>query len=168
MISAQDLIRELQLQPHPEGGYFKEFYRSVEVIPRSALPSRYGGDRSFCTSIYFLIPSGHVSRLHRILSDEIWHFYLGGPLELLQISPEGKKLHVIMGNEVTAGQTLQHLVPAGYWFGATPVDNSEYSFVGCTVAPGFDFADFELADSDDLCRRFPDLTSEIRRFCPPA
>jgi len=90
MILAKYIIREFGPQKHPEGGYFKESYRSTETISREALPSRYKGDRSFSTSIYFLLPSGTVSRLHRVVSDEVWHFYLGGPLELLPVSPEGQ------------------------------------------------------------------------------
>jgi predicted cupin superfamily sugar epimerase len=165
MISAEDVIRKFDLQRHPEGGYFKEAYRSSEIISREALPSRYNGDRSFSTSIYFLLPSGTVSRLHRIASDEVWHFYLGGPLELLQISPNGKMEKLMLGQDVAAGQKVQHVVPAGYWFGARPADGSAYSFVGCTVAPGFDFADFELADPRDLSRSFPLLRKEILLFC---
>jgi predicted cupin superfamily sugar epimerase len=164
MISVEELIRRFDLKRHPEGGYYKESYRSSEIISREALPSRYKGDRSFSTSIYFLLPSGTVSRLHRIASDEIWHFYLGGPLELLQVSPGGKMERVILGQDVAAGQKVQRVVPAGYWFGARPADGSAYSFVGCTVAPGFHFADFEPADSADLSLRFPALKKEILLF----
>jgi hypothetical protein len=165
MISVEELIRKFDLQKHPEGGYFIESYRSSEFISREALPSRYKGDHSFSTSIYFLLPAGTASRLHRIASDEVWHFYLGGPLELLQISPDGRMDKVMLGQDLAAGQKVQHVVPAGYWFGARPADGSAYSFVGCTVAPGFDFADLELADSEDLCRRFPTLRKVILLFC---
>jgi uncharacterized protein len=165
MISAEEVIRKFDLQKHPEGGYFRESYRSSEIISREALPSRYKGDRSFSTSIYFLLPPGMVSHLHRLASDEAWHFYLGGPLELLQISPDGIIEKLILGQDLAAGQKLQHTVPAGYWFGARPAGGSEYSFVGCTVAPGFDYADFELADPGDLSRRFPALKQEILLFC---
>ena len=165
MMQAEALIKKFDLKKHPEGGYFTESYRSSEIISRNALPSRYTGDRSFSTAIYFLLPPGTVSRLHRIASDEIWHFYLGAPLELLQISPDGKMEKVILGPEVEARQKVQHAVPAGYWFGAKPLEGSAYSFVGCTVAPGFDFADFELADPEGLSRRFPGLEKEILLFC---
>jgi hypothetical protein len=164
MISAEDLIRIYDLKEHLEGGYFKEVYRSAEMIPQQALPSRYKGDRSFSTSIYFLLLSGTVSRLHRLVSDEVWHFYLGAPLEVMQVSPDGKKQKVILGQWVTAGQRIQHAVPAGYWFGARPAAGSAYSFAGCTVAPGFDFADFELADPESLFRSFPELREELRLF----
>jgi uncharacterized protein len=164
MISAKSLIRKFDLKKHPEGGYFAESYRSSEIISRQALPSRYKGDRSFSTAIYFLLPTGAVSRLHRIASDEIWHFYLGGPLELLQISPDGKLGKLILGPDVAEGQKIQHAVPAGFWFGARPAEGSPYSFVGCTVAPGFDFTDFELADAEVLLRTFPALREEILPF----
>ena len=164
MISAEELIEMFGLKRHPEGGYFAESYRSAEMIPRQALPSRYEGERAFSTSIYFLLTAGTISRLHRLASDEIWHFYLGGPLELLQISPEGVLENVILGQDLPAGQKAQHVVPAGFWFGARPVGGSAYCFVGCTVAPGFDFADFELARPEDLSRRFPALTEQIRSF----
>jgi uncharacterized protein len=165
MIAAEDLIKRFNLQKHPEGGYFSESYRSAETISKEALPSRYIGNRSLSTAIYFLLPLGTVSRLHKIASDEIWHFYLGGPLELLQVSPEGKSHRLVLGPDVAARQLVQHAVPAGFWFGARPAAGSAYSFVGCTVAPGFDFADFELANPEELCRAFPELRTEIFPFC---
>ena len=164
MLSIENLIKKFDLKAHPEGGYFKEYYRSSEIISRQALPSRFKGDRCFSTSIYILLPAGSISRLHRIASDEIWHFYLGGPLELLQLFPDGKMEKIVLGQDVEAGQMLQHVVPAGCWFGAKPVEGSAYSFVGCTVAPGFDFEDFELADIDALCRQFPHLTADLLFF----
>jgi predicted cupin superfamily sugar epimerase len=164
MLSLENLIKKFDLKAHPEGGYFKEYYRSSETISQQALPVRFKGDRCFSTSIYFLLPYGSISRLHRIAADEIWHFYLGGPLELLQLFPEGKIEKIVLGQDVEAGQMLQHVVPAGCWFGATPVEGSTYSFVGCTVAPGFDFDDFEMADVDALGRQFPHLTADLLFF----
>ena len=165
MITAAELIKIFEMQKHPEGGYFREIYRSTEIVPQQALPSRYAGARCFSTSIYFLLAGGTISRLHRLASDEIWHFYLGQPLELLQISPEGQGAKIYLGKDITSGQKLQHAVPAGYWFGARPVEGSEFSFVGCTVAPGFDYADFELANPEVLSRAFPALKKEIYQFC---
>lgn len=164
-ISAKELIKSFGLKKHPEGGYFAESYRASGAIARTALPSRYKGKRNFSTCIYFLLPSGAVSRMHRVASDEIWHFYLGGALELVQLSPEGVLDRVILGQNVAAGERVQHVVPAGCWFGARPSKRSAYSFVGCTVAPGFDFADFELADRRDLFRKYPALKEELRPFC---
>jgi uncharacterized protein len=147
MVSAKSLIKKFDLKKHPEGGYFKESYRSSEVILRRALPSRYKGDRNFSTSIYYLLPVGEVSRLHRLVSDEVWHFH-----------------HGLLGPDVAAGQKVQHTVPAGYWFGARPAGDSAYSFVGCTVAPGFDFSDSEPADAKSLSRVFPALREKILLF----
>jgi predicted cupin superfamily sugar epimerase len=165
MITSAELINNFEMLKHPEGGYFKEVYRSTEIIPQHALPSRYAGERCFSTSIYFLLPGGAISRLHRLASDEVWHFYLGQPLELLQISPEGQGAKIYLGKDIVSGQKLQHVVPAGCWFGARPVEGSEFCFVGCTVAPGFDYADFELAHAEVLSGMFPMLKEEIRQFC---
>ncbi len=160
-ITPETLIKLYNLDPHPEGGYFKETYRDLKQIPQNALPKQFGGDRSLSTAIYFLIPEGKKSHLHRIKSDEIWHFYLGGSMTLVQIHPDGKLEKTILGQDVQNGQKLQHVVPAGTWFGAFPNTGSGYSFVGCTVAPGFDFADFEMGKRDELLRIFPQVQEEI-------
>lgn len=160
-ISIQDLIDCYDLQPHPEGGYFKESYRDAGVIPKNALPKKFTGDRHFSTAIYFLIPEGKKSHLHQIKSDEVWHFYLGGSLTLVQISPEGKVDKIILGQDVLNGQKVQHVVPAGFFCGAYPNPNSGFSFVGCTVAPGFDFSDFEMGKCDELLKQYPHAKEEI-------
>lgn len=157
----ENLIELYDLQPHPEGGYFKETYRDSGTIARNALPSDFSGDRNFSTAIYFLLPEGKKSHLHRIKSDEVWHFYLGGPLTVVQISPEGKIEEIVLGQDVTSGQKIQHVVPRGYWFGAYPNPASRFSFVGCTVAPGFDFTDFEMGKKEDLIKHFPDARGII-------
>ena len=143
------------MQPHPEGGYFAETYRAAERIPQSALPGRFSGDRAFSTAIYFLLESHHVSALHRIQSDEVWHFYAGGPLEVFVISPTGSLTVIRLGNNPERGEVFQAVVPAGCWFGSKPAPGSAYALVGCTVAPGFDFADFELAEPDMMVAEFP-------------
>lgn len=154
-MTVAEIAKAYGLQPHPEGGYFKESYRSPGHIPASALPKGFAGERSYSTAIYFLLPRGARSRLHRIKSDEVWHFYLGGPLTLVQLFPSGRVETVVMGHDVAAGQRVQHVVPAGCWFGARPEDGSAYSFVGCTVSPGFDFADFEMGSREELLAQFP-------------
>ena len=116
-VTADILIKMYDLKPHPEGGYFRESYRASEYVPEKSLPDRFGGDRSFSTAIYFLIPEGKKSRLHRIKSDEIWHFYTGGPLRLVQILSSGEIQEVIMGEGFNNGHIFQHVVPAGCWFG---------------------------------------------------
>ena len=154
-ITVSELIKLYDLQPHPEGGYFKETYRSLGCIPASVLPAQYKSQRHYSTAIYFLLPETFKSTWHRLRSDEIWHFYLGGPLTLLQIAPGGATEKIVMGRDIKVGQKLQQAMPAGFWFGAYPNLGSDYSFVGCTVAPGFDFTDFETASCADLVKKFP-------------
>lgn len=168
-MTAQDYIRSLALQPHPEGGYFAETYRSPEIITSDALPSRFGGDRVFSTAIYFLLEQGDISRLHRIASDEIWHFYAGGPLEIFVISPDATLSIIRLGNRPDRGEVFQAVVPAGCWFGSRPVVettlvDADFSLVGCTVAPGFDFADFELAGRENLLATFPQHRALIEQL----
>ena len=158
------LIRNYKLKAHPEGGYFRESYRSTGTIPAAALDGSFIGPRSYSTAIYFLLPEGSISRLHRIKSDEIWHFYLGGPLNLAQIMPDGRVVSVTLGRDIKAGQEFQHVVPAGCWFGASPSPGSGFSFVGCTVAPGFDFADYEHGTRDTLLQAYPEQRELILRL----
>lgn len=155
MMTAQEYIQLLRLQPHPEGGYFAETYRSAEVIPHAALPERFSGERVFGTAIYFLLESKDVSALHRIQADEIWHFYAGGPLNVFVINPDASLRTIRLGNNLEKGEVFQAVVPAGCWFGSKPADGTEFSLVGCTVAPGFDFADLEMADRETLLAEFP-------------
>lgn len=157
------LIERYALKPHPEGGYYAETYRSADALPAGTLP-RFGGARPASTAIYFLLQEGSKSSLHRIKSDEVWHFYLGGPLTIVQISAEGKAERVRLGPAIEQGETLQHVVPAGCWFGAYPYPGARFSFVGCTVAPGFDFEDFELGRRAELLARFPAAKAEIERL----
>jgi uncharacterized protein len=149
------LVERLALLPHPEGGYFRETHRAADRLPAAALPSRFGGDRAASTAIYFLIPRDGFSALHRIQSDEVWHFYLGSPLEILCLGEDGSRRDLHLGIDLAAGQLPQHVVPAGTWFGARTSGSGPHSLVGCTVAPGFDFADFELASRAGLSERFP-------------
>ncbi|MGH7332036.1 MAG: cupin domain-containing protein [Candidatus Rokuibacteriota bacterium] len=162
--SAADWIAHLGLTAHPEGGHFRETYRAAERMAGADLPPRYGGPRSFSTAIYFLLCSGEVSRLHRIKSDEIWHFYAGDPLTIFLIHPGGALREIALGSDPDRGQTLQAVVPAGAWFGAALLPGTPYSLVGCTVAPGFEFADFELGDRRQLIRCHPQHTVLIERL----
>ncbi|MEK7745089.1 MAG: cupin domain-containing protein [Elusimicrobiota bacterium] len=166
-ISAQELIGLYGLLRHPEGGWFRESHRSAGVIPRSVLPAAFAGQRCYSTAVFFLLQKGERSLLHRLASEEIWHFYLGDPLRLVQLGPEGGAETFLLGQDAAAGQKLQHVVPAGTWFGAFPEPGSEYSFVGATVAPGFDFADFELGRREDLLKRFPRASEHIRELTEP-
>lgn len=159
--TADELIDRLHLQRHPEGGYFREMYRSPVTIPESALPPGAAGARAAGTAIYFLLREGEKSRLHRLRFDEVWHYYLGGPLRLVAISPDGVAEHFTLGQDLGAGQELQRVVPAGRWFGAYPLPGAPYSLVGCTVAPGFAFEDFTLGSREELIRCYPHLRELI-------
>jgi predicted cupin superfamily sugar epimerase len=164
MTGAQSWIDGLQLRRHPEGGWFRETYRSGEILSRAALPPRFGGDRAFSTAIYFLLDSDDFSALHRIKQDEVFHFYDGSALSLHVIDPQGNYSMVKVGRDPSAGQVPQAVVKAGCLFGATVSDPRSYSLVGCTVAPGFDFADFEMPDREEICRQFPQHRHVIERL----
>ena len=148
-------IQKLNLQIHPEGGYYRETYRSSEVISVNNLPDRYTGSRSYYTSIYFLLTGKDISAFHRIKSDEIWHFYFGSSITLYRIDPDGMLFKTKIGNDLDNGELFQTYVKAGHWFGAKVNDPSSFTLVGCTVAPGFDFADFELGNRKELIKAYP-------------
>jgi uncharacterized protein len=160
---AEELVTRLELTKYPEGGWFRETYRSGGIVQGSALPERFAGGRSFSTAIYFLLQSGDISALHRIKSDEMWHFYAGSPLIVHVITPQGEYYPLHMGSNIAAGESFQCVVPAECWFGAE-VSGDGYSLVGCTVAPGFDFADFEMGSRDDLLKLFPEQAEIIQRL----
>lgn len=167
MLTAGDYIRALDLRPHPEGGWYRETYRSAEAIPGEALPGRFCGDRPFATAIYFLLTSDTFSALHRIRSDELWHFYAGGSLTVHVIEPSGECRALRLGPAVERGGAFQAVVPAGCWFGATVDEPGGFALVGCTVAPGFDFSDFEMGDRAELLLRFPAQRALIERLTRP-
>lgn len=159
--TAEFWIEKLKLMPHPEGGYFREIYRSNEIISKNCLPGRYSGERCFSTSIYFLLKAGEVSKFHRIKSDEIWHFYSGVSVIICIISEKGEYREITLGSEAENGQVFQCVVEKGNWFGAKIDKSRGYALVGCTVAPGFDFTDFELAEKNKLLNDYPDLSEII-------
>lgn len=164
MYTAAYYVEALRMKPHPEGGYFAETYRSAETIPQAALPDRFRGERVFSTAIYFLLEKQHISALHRIQADEVWHFYAGGPLEVFVIDEAGELTVIRLGSNVGQGEVFQAVVPADTWFGSKPADGSDFSLVGCTVAPGFDFADFEMADRSTLLAAFPQHSTIINQL----
>ena len=159
--AAADWISALGLIPHPEGGFYRETYRSAETIDASHLPPRFGGPRAYSTAIYFLLPGDQISALHRIKSDEVWHFYAGSPVTLTLIHPDGRLDEQRLGAET---ERFQAIVPAGCWYGAVVDDPTAWALLGGTVAPGFDFADFELADRATLLARFPRHRDRILRL----
>lgn len=159
----QNLIHQYNLLPHPEGGYFKETYRSEESIPASVLPLRFSGGRTFSTAIYFLLLKDLFSAFHRIKSDECWHFYEGDSLKVHVLHHNGTYELIRLGKNREEGEVYQAIVPAGAWFASET--SGEYSFVGCTVAPGFDFKDFELAKAAELKSEYPISENLIERLC---
>jgi uncharacterized protein len=164
-MDAFNFIKNLHLQPHPEGGYFKETYRSNENIAQDALPKRFAGERSYSTAIYFLLQKRDRSVFHRIKSDECWHFYEGGTLLIHVIETNGNYYSVKLGRDLAAGETFQYVVPANTWFASEPAPGIEFCLAGCTVAPGFDFADFEIAGKSKLLAFFPQHREIINRLC---
>ncbi len=165
MATADDLIRRLDLRAHPkEGGFFRETYRSAETLPSSALPRRYGAERSASTAIYYLLRPGTFSALHRLQSDEIFHFYAGSPVRMLQLFPDGTGRAIVLGPDVLAGQQPQVIVPRGVWQGSLLEPGGDHALLGCTVAPGFDYADYEHGDRAALLAQYPDHRDLILRL----
>ena len=164
-MTADYFIRHLNLQPHPEGGFFKETYRSPGVIPSRCLPAAFHGDRFYSTAIYFLLQQNDFSAFHRIASDECWHFYEGGSLLIHVIDEDGNYSCTRLGRKPDEGEMLQFVVPAQSWFASEAAPGSSFSLVGCTVAPGFDFADFEMAKAKELLEEYPQHQILIQRLC---
>jgi uncharacterized protein len=164
MLTARQLIEKYELRSHPEGGHYLETYRSCEKIEKAALPTRFTGERYFATAIYFLLEGKQYSAFHRIQSDELWHFYAGGGLHIYVLHPDGRGEVLKLGDDLENGYSFQHMVPAGSWFASKPVSENAFTFVGCTVAPGFDFADFELAEREQLLNEYPEYTDWINRL----
>lgn len=158
MNTAAYWIDKLELEKHPEGGYYKEVYRSELSIDASII--NQSGERSVCTSIYFLLASDEFSAFHRIKSDEIWHFYSGSSLTIHMIDQQGGYEKALLGLD----HLPQFVVPANVWFGATVNKANSYALVGCTVSPGFDFLDFELANKENLSNQFPEHKEVINKL----
>lgn len=164
MMNAKEIIDLFNLKQHPEGGYFKETYRSKETINVKDLNHHFKSDRNYCTSIYFLLTSDKCSAFHKINQDEIWHFYTGSSLKLHQISPKGIYKCIKIGNNFSNDEVPQYTVPAHYYFAAEVIQKNAFSFVGCTVSPGFDFNDFELPSYSTLSKKFPEHASIIKQL----
>ncbi|MDP3394051.1 cupin domain-containing protein [Sediminibacterium sp.] len=162
-ISIQQLIQFYQLLPHPEGGYYKETYRSSERIPADSLSEKFNGERNYSTAIYFLLEKNSFSAFHRIQSDECWHFYTGDAVDIHVLHTNGNYELIKLGSNIEMGEQYQAIVPAGAWFASKT--NGQYSLVGCTVSPGFDFADFELAKASALILQYPNQEKLIKHFC---
>lgn len=157
-MNIEELIKTLNLNPHPEGGYYRETYRSKEIVL-----NHENKKRNLSTTIYYLLKDNDKSMFHRIKSDETWFFHQGNPLEIVCII-KGEVKTIVLGNEIKRGEVPQILIPANTWFGANIKDNKGYSLVSCVVSPGFDFEDFELAKKEDLIKEYPRLKETIKLF----
>ena len=165
MRNAEEIIKLLQLRPHPkEGGYFRETYRSAVLF--SDLPSRYRGKHSASTAIYYLLTPETFSAMHRLASDEVFHFYMGSPVQMLQLFPDGQGKILGLGSDLKAGQSPQVIVPAGVWQGSRLVAGGSFALMGTTVAPGFDFADYESGQREKLIEQYPQFAKMIRELTP--
>ncbi len=158
MITAKKLIQQLQLQPHPEGGFYKQTYRSKQNIT-----TEDGRTRHVSTAIYYLLENEDKSHFHRIKSDELWFFHLGQTVELISIQ-NNQLTTMLLGNDFEKGELPQAMIPANTWFAAKLKSGTGFSLASCTVAPGFDFADFELAKGGELLNQFPHLKDVIENF----
>lgn len=165
-MTADEVIRQLQLQPHPiEGGFFRETYRAQAMLPGAVLPL-HGGPRAISTAIYYLLKPGHVSELHMLPGDEVFHFYLGSPVRMLQLWPDGNGRELTLGSDLAAGQVPQLVVPGGVWQGTRLLGNDGFALLGCTVAPGFDYADYRNASRAELTARWPAFAELIATLTP--
>lgn len=157
MITADDLRTALGLKPLPvEGGYFAESYRAPIALPEAVLPEGYSGSRSLATAIYYLLTPDTFSAMHRLRSDEVYHFYLGDPVEQLRIFPDGRTETIRLGTRILEGMWPQAAVPGGVWQGSRLVPGGKYALMGTTMAPGFDPADYEHGDRDQLIAAYPE------------
>ncbi len=165
MPTADALIRRLNLQPHPkEGGFFRETYRATEVWSAADLPARYGSGRHASTAIYYLLTPGTSSALHRLQTDEVFHFYLGSPVRMLQLLPDGTGGTVILGPDVLGDQQVQIVVPRGAWQGSLLEPGGDFALLGCTVAPGFEYVDYESGRREELLAQYPAFAELITRL----
>jgi hypothetical protein len=163
MHNPEQIIKKLALSPHPEGGYFRETYRNSNKINQNTLKSHFFSNRNLATAIYFFLEFPDFSAWHRLKADEMWHFYLGEPLTLYILSKSNEITKITLGQDIIAGQHLQYLIPGGDWFAAQP--QKGWSLTGCTTAPGFDFADFELGEASKLLKTFPQHAQIIKKYC---
>ena len=167
MPTAQEIIAALDLKPHPiEGGFFRETYRSTGMIDGDSLPGGYVpcAGRSMGTAIYYLLTAETFSEMHRVPTEEVFHFYLGGPVRMLQLFPGGAAREVVIGSDIAGGQQPQLVVPAGIWQGSRLEPGFDFVLLGATMAPGFDYADYEPGRRDELIGLYPDYAEQIRQL----
>jgi uncharacterized protein len=163
ILTADEVKRLLGLTPHPrEGGWFVQTYAADETLSPSAFDdARYSGPRRTSTAIYYLLEPGTFSEMHRLRSDEVFHFYAGDPVEMLQLSPDGAGRTIVIGNDLAAGHTPQVVVKKGVWQGASLIDGGSWALLGCTVSPGFEYEDYDSAERDELIANWPVFAKKI-------
>jgi predicted cupin superfamily sugar epimerase len=154
-MTAEEIVKLLELKPHPEGGFYRETYRSPQVVPGTDPP------RACSTAIFYLLAPGTVSKLHRIVCDEVFHFYLGEPVTWVLLKPGGRFEKVVLGNRLEEGQQPQMLVPAGTWFGGYLNEGGRFALMGTTVAPAFEFEDLTMGERQELLAQYPQAQAEI-------
>jgi len=166
-MKAEDIIALLGLKPHlGEGGWFRETYRSQDEIPAHVLPAGSQGARHLATAIYYLLSPGTCSILHRLRADEVWHFYLGDPVEMLLLRPGGGEI-VTLGHDLAGGMQVQVVVPRGTWQGCRLKAGGAFALLGTTLSPGFDGADFEKGDPEELLAEYPGFSDLIEALTRP-
>ena len=163
-LTGKDWVTKLDLQPHPEGGYYRETYRGSDLVNQDKSLDRYTGARNTSTAIYYLLLDKDFSAFHQLKSDEIFHFYAGSALDVHIISKEGKYDYFKLGNNLANNEIPQLLIPHGNWFASGVSEVDSYSLIGCTVSPGFDFSDFTLASQADLIKLYPQHEKIITKF----
>jgi len=164
-MTAEEIMRLLALEPLPgEGGFFRSSYRSPDVLSTSALPERYCGPRQLGSAIYYLLPADVCSRMHRLSTDELFHFYLGDPIHFLRLFPDGTSDLVTMGPDIACGQKLQLLIPRGCWQGGYVQGGGAFALLGATMCPGFDYDDFQLGNRHALIERYPHRRELIEKL----
>lgn len=167
MITAERLIKLYNMKPLPgEGGYYTETYRSKDILDSSALPERYGRNKACSTAILYLLTPDQASNFHRLPSDELYHFYLGDPVQMIQLFPDGTSKVQFLGHDLEAGQFAQALAPCGVWQGSFLLEGGSFALMGTTVAPGFDFSDHEIAVRNTLLDLYPSHRESILKLTP--
>lgn len=162
---AEHWVRTLGLVPHPEGGCFRETWRAEEARAE-ALPGRFEGPRAFGTAILYLLRAGEFSCFHRLRGDEVWHLYDGGPLWLHVLVPGGEYVRHVLGRDGARGERPQHVVAHGRWFAAEPAPGTDFALTGCTVSPGFEYEDLEMAERAALRAAWPGHAALVDRLTP--
>ena len=168
IMDSKKIIEILGLKHLPdEGGYYRETYRTGDTIDTDALPARYHSPKSLSTAIYYLLTPDTCSLLHRLPADEIFHFYLGDPVAMLRLYPDMTSDVITLGPDIGSGQCLQVTVPHSTWQGSYLLEGGNYALMGTTMAPGFDFSDYEGGSRDELSRKYPKRADIIKKLTLP-